>query len=400
MVRPGEGTEDTRRLATQAEVGDKNWDLVTYLASYKARLVVTGWNKVTNENTVEVVHEALIREWKDLQAWVSADRHFRTWQESLRASISTWEKSNRDREVLLRGNLLVEAKGWLEKRSSAITLPEKRFIQKSKQRERLNQYGLTTLGIIFATLSIFALQQFSERQFQDKLMSVLIGGSAKPELLPILPKALEIANRQVYSNHIDEGIESYKAVITATQNFVNAALKETEKFQEKDIKQVLEIQDNAENFLSKIIRDKYFSQLQKQLDNHQFGSLRKNVKVTDFEDQYTDGALKTTYRILMRKPGLEADLNKNGFLDSTEKIYLPCKTLQEIELLWRRATGWRCGFYDQHNKDKSGEKYYIAQNCRELSHMTLTDQIFPRPIDDAIGRLKNCKIEEVTNETH
>ena len=28
LVRPGEGTEDTRRLATNAEAGEENWGLV------------------------------------------------------------------------------------------------------------------------------------------------------------------------------------------------------------------------------------------------------------------------------------------------------------------------------------------------------------------------------------
>lgn len=65
LVRPGEGTEDTRRVATRAEVGDENWNLVSYLAGYQARLVVTG--RQETEDTVEVVHEALIREWETLR---------------------------------------------------------------------------------------------------------------------------------------------------------------------------------------------------------------------------------------------------------------------------------------------------------------------------------------------
>ena len=89
LVRPGRGTEDTRRLATQAEIGYENWSLVTYLASYEARLVVTGQNEVTGENTVEVVHEALIREWTDLHDWLALADNFRTWQETLRLSLST-----------------------------------------------------------------------------------------------------------------------------------------------------------------------------------------------------------------------------------------------------------------------------------------------------------------------
>ena len=40
LIQPGEGTEDTRRVATQAELGDENWELIQHLAG--KRLVVTG----------------------------------------------------------------------------------------------------------------------------------------------------------------------------------------------------------------------------------------------------------------------------------------------------------------------------------------------------------------------
>ena len=40
LIRPGEGEEDTRQLATESQVGAENWELVAQLAS--ARLVVTG----------------------------------------------------------------------------------------------------------------------------------------------------------------------------------------------------------------------------------------------------------------------------------------------------------------------------------------------------------------------
>jgi hypothetical protein len=44
LVRPGEETVDTRRVATRAEIGDDNWELVTRLAS--DRLVVTGQDAI------------------------------------------------------------------------------------------------------------------------------------------------------------------------------------------------------------------------------------------------------------------------------------------------------------------------------------------------------------------
>ena len=53
MVRPGEGTEDTRRLATSVEAGEGNWGLVQHLAD--KRLVVTGRDAAGLE-TEEVIH--------------------------------------------------------------------------------------------------------------------------------------------------------------------------------------------------------------------------------------------------------------------------------------------------------------------------------------------------------
>ncbi|MEB3217390.1 MAG: hypothetical protein VKN72_14320, partial [Nostocales cyanobacterium 94392] len=74
LVRPGEGTEDTRRLATKAELSQASWGLVNQLAD--ARLVVTSRN-ADNQETVEVVHEALIRNWGELRQWMDTDRSFR-----------------------------------------------------------------------------------------------------------------------------------------------------------------------------------------------------------------------------------------------------------------------------------------------------------------------------------
>ncbi len=77
LVHLGEETSDTRRLATRKEVGEENWDLVTRLAD--ERLVVTGYDEATGNETVEIVHEALIQKWGHLRQWLELDRDFRTW---------------------------------------------------------------------------------------------------------------------------------------------------------------------------------------------------------------------------------------------------------------------------------------------------------------------------------
>ncbi|HNS50858.1 MAG TPA: BTAD domain-containing putative transcriptional regulator [Anaerolineae bacterium] len=76
LVSPGEGTEDTRRTAARSELGEERWHLVQHLAD--KRLVVTGRDAAGME-VAEVVHEALIRRWGQLQSWIEADRGFRTW---------------------------------------------------------------------------------------------------------------------------------------------------------------------------------------------------------------------------------------------------------------------------------------------------------------------------------
>ena len=156
LVRPGEGTEDTRRLATKAELNQANWGLVKHLAD--ARLVVTSQN-AANQETVEVVHEALIRNWGELRQWMDTDREFRAWQERLRVGMYQWEEMQRDEGILLRGAGLADAEEKLKLRRDDVAQGEKDFIQASmalrdrekKQQERrrlLTVSGLTFVAVI------------------------------------------------------------------------------------------------------------------------------------------------------------------------------------------------------------------------------------------------------------
>ncbi|HOU12830.1 MAG TPA: BTAD domain-containing putative transcriptional regulator [Anaerolineae bacterium] len=170
LVQPGEGAGDTRRIATQAEIGEDNWSLVQYLA--EKRLVVTGRDPITGNETVEVVHEALIGRWEQLQAWMDVDRTFRTWQERLRAALYQWEISVRDEGALLRGVVLAEAESWLAQRTADLSAAECNFIQASialrerrkAEREAQHQRELTQISIGLASQAMLELQgRFPER---------------------------------------------------------------------------------------------------------------------------------------------------------------------------------------------------------------------------------------------
>jgi WD40 repeat protein len=128
LVRPGEGTEDTRRVAARAELGEVGWELVQELAD--ARLVVTDRDPAGQE-VVEVAHEALIRGWGRLRAWMDEDRAFRVWQERLRAALRQWDVSGRDEGALLRGVPLAEAEQWQVERADNLNPDERAYIMKS-----------------------------------------------------------------------------------------------------------------------------------------------------------------------------------------------------------------------------------------------------------------------------
>jgi WD40 repeat protein len=127
LVQPGEGTEDTRRVAAREDLGDDAWDLVQHLAD--RRLVVTGRDPGTGAETAEVVHEALIQHWGQLQAWMAEDRAFRTWQERLRVGLRTWQATDQDEGALLRGAPLAEAEGWVADRGQDLSKMERAFIK-------------------------------------------------------------------------------------------------------------------------------------------------------------------------------------------------------------------------------------------------------------------------------
>jgi WD40 repeat protein len=174
-VRPGDEHEDTRRRATRAEVGEESWGLVARLADM--RLVVSGRDESSGQETVEIVHEALIREWDRLHQWTAVDRAFRTWQERLRAAMQQWKASGGDEGALLRGFLLVEAEDWSKKRQPDLSAAEREYIQASlllrdreqevhKQeqaaKERLRRrVTASALGavVVLSILSIVAVQQ-------------------------------------------------------------------------------------------------------------------------------------------------------------------------------------------------------------------------------------------------
>jgi class 3 adenylate cyclase/WD40 repeat protein len=120
----GAGTPDTRRRADLAELlgrtDDAGADILQRLA--ERRLVVIG------EDTAEVAHEALIREWPTLREWLAADREALRLHRSLTEAASEWQRAGREPSLLFRGARLVAALDWAQGHATDLNDVERDFL--------------------------------------------------------------------------------------------------------------------------------------------------------------------------------------------------------------------------------------------------------------------------------
>lgn len=184
LVRPGNRTDDTRRVATREEMGEECWELIRRTDGLAdARLVVTGANEATGEKTVEVVHEALIREWGKLQEWIENDRTFLTWRVQLRIQMAQWN-ADKDEGALLRGKPLVIAEDWLQKRQTDLT-NEWEYIQASLDlrqkeiKERESQQQRITVARTLAICFLIAFLGLVVFFFRDWIKLALMSANRK-----------------------------------------------------------------------------------------------------------------------------------------------------------------------------------------------------------------------------
>lgn len=141
LVRPGEGSADTRRRAgfdeiiTVAGNSQKVQEVVKILAD--ANLIITARNPETDQAMLDVSHEALIREWPLLRHWLSENRVGLRIQQQLSQAAKDWDRRERDQDSLYRGARLLEVEEWLAANPGEINPLEHDFVEASVEaRER------------------------------------------------------------------------------------------------------------------------------------------------------------------------------------------------------------------------------------------------------------------------
>jgi hypothetical protein len=119
LIEPGINEQDsTRRRAALTEFSlfiSQETEMIQQVAAafVTARLLTT--NVAVGTPTIEVSHEALIREWKRLSGWLREAREDIQLQHSIRKDAAEWERRGKPHDRLYRGTQLKDAKAWAKR---------------------------------------------------------------------------------------------------------------------------------------------------------------------------------------------------------------------------------------------------------------------------------------------
>jgi energy-coupling factor transporter ATP-binding protein EcfA2 len=404
------GTEwkPVRRRAYWSEFAE-NQEQKILMQLINQNLLISNRQPQAQESTVEIAHEALLTSWTRLHDWIRNNRQAIALRNRLNEDVARW-RSKKIEDELWRGSKLEQV---LELRKN-VTFnqilggfsPEaNQFIEDSLgRRDRLNKAEKkrrqseriktgTAIAFLVATIvaTFLAGINLLSRQKAEIVQRIQNGKVTPADLDTLLHEAdqlkLKADRKYGYKPEVkgykpyDKGWDKDQDLATALFNY-RWALQGVNSHSIHDSR----VEMSLEKILYEYRIPKLKTDLEKAKISNKFGELILNAKLTDFESQYTESPLRTTYQILMQSFGAGADLNQDGkILNKLEAAQIPCLTLKEIEKLWRDYTKKRCGWYG--SDTVNGE--YENNQCTELNHESLINIIFD-PIDFARDRIDQC----------
>jgi WD40 repeat protein/class 3 adenylate cyclase len=179
LVTSGEEGAVARRRVPLSELDlEKDTVLASVVESLTQDRLLTA-----REGTVEVAHEALLREWPRFQEWLVEDAQGRELREHLTQSAKRWESTRRDTAELYRGARLSATLDWAAGRQQELNELEREFLVEGRtesERELARQrrtnrrlkgllVGVGVLLLAALAAGVFALAQRSDAQKKARI---------------------------------------------------------------------------------------------------------------------------------------------------------------------------------------------------------------------------------------
>jgi WD40 repeat protein len=157
LVGEGEGDTAVRRRAPLAELDlERNREAEEVLAILADSRLVT-----VSEGSVEVAHEALLREWPRLAEWIEEDAEDRRLRRHITQAATEWDEADRDQAELYRGARLAAALDWSADHALELNELERQFMGESreaseKETKRVRKTNRRLRGLLIGVAVLLA----------------------------------------------------------------------------------------------------------------------------------------------------------------------------------------------------------------------------------------------------
>lgn len=130
LVTPGQGAPDTRRILARSEI---EYDSDPKVLQRVVENLTDARLLTVDDTSVQIAHEALLRTWPRLQAWIEASREELQTRQRISRAAAEWDAAGRDPDLLYRGTPLLSALEWASKRPDQPGEIERAFLEAAAQ---------------------------------------------------------------------------------------------------------------------------------------------------------------------------------------------------------------------------------------------------------------------------
>lgn len=270
LVRPGEGTSDTRRRAAMAEVLTRKAKPEEVEAVVKtlvdANLIVTDQNQETGEVVLDVSHEALIREWPLLRHWLTENRQSLRLQQELGEAARNWEVHGRSNDYVYEGARLLEVEEWSAVHPGELNTLEAAFIEAGiAVRDREAQEKEAQRQKELAQAQTLAEEQRMRAEEQAKAAAKLRQRAIWVAGVGLVAVVLAVVALFLFGQAEVRRTQAEAAQATAVANEAQAHAAEATAVAEKERADAGEVKAQAETLLARLGRLE--AQVNTNLDN-------------------------------------------------------------------------------------------------------------------------------------
>ena len=201
LADEGESGTIVRRRIGLAELESAAAEAAAVVARLTDRRLLT-----VSDGAIEVAHEALLREWPRLRAWLDEDADSRRLHHQLGDAARAWDADARDPGALYRGARLASALDWAADHDPELNATERAFLDASRtasgraQRRLRLVLGAVSLLLVAAVIAglVAVDQRGSARSSERTTEAQALDVQALTE--PALDRSLLLARQAVASS--------------------------------------------------------------------------------------------------------------------------------------------------------------------------------------------------------